>query len=158
MPSWAEFCTEAPDLAAQVRSRFGAHRHKTMATVRRDGAPRISGTEVAILGEQMYLAGMTGAVRFADLRRDPRVAVHSGSDDPEVWTGDAKVAGTAVELLGPADHEAFRAAAGEVPPGPFELFRLELSQASVVRLADGGDHLVIDIWRAGQGVRSVERR
>jgi len=45
MPTWSDFEAAAPELAARVRERLGAHAHKTLATVRRDGSPRISGTE-----------------------------------------------------------------------------------------------------------------
>ncbi|MBA3464363.1 MAG: pyridoxamine 5'-phosphate oxidase family protein, partial [Deltaproteobacteria bacterium] len=54
--------------------------HKTVATLRRDGSPRVSGTELTSYDGQLWLAGMPGALRFADLRRDPRFALHSGSD------------------------------------------------------------------------------
>lgn len=158
MSSWHDFEAEAPQLAAQVRARFDAHRHKTMATVRADGAPRISGTEVQLRGDDVYLGGMPGNRRFADLRRDPRVAIHSGSDDPDSWTGDAKLSGIAREVTDPAALEAFRTDVGEVPPGPFELFRVELTEASVVRLADGGQDLVIETWHLGRGVRQTLRR
>jgi hypothetical protein len=157
MASWEEFRMEAPDLAAEVGARMEAHRHKTMATIRADGSPRISGTEVELRGGQVYLGGMPGNQRFVDLRRDPRVAIHSGSDDPQVWTGDAKLSGRAVEVTDPAELEAFRAESGEVPVGPFELFRVDLTDASTVRLADGGTHLLINIWHEGIGTRQVER-
>jgi hypothetical protein len=156
--SWQEFSEHAPELAARVFERFEAHRHKTMATIRPDGSPRISGSEVPIRLGQVYLGGMTGNRRFDDLRRDPRVAIHSGSDDPEVWTGDAKVAGRAVEVADEAEKEAFRRAAEEVPPGDFELFRVDLTEAVVVRLSDKRDHLLIDVWREGEPVRTRVRR
>ena len=44
MPSWSEFEAAAPELAARVRVRLDAHVHKTLATLRADGSPRISGT------------------------------------------------------------------------------------------------------------------
>jgi hypothetical protein len=37
---------DAPDFAARVRSRFEAGTNKTLATLRRDGAPRISASEL----------------------------------------------------------------------------------------------------------------
>lgn len=158
MATWQEFSEQAPELATRALERFEAHRHKTMATIRADGSPRISGTEVPIHGGQVWLGGMTGNRRFADLRRDPRVAIHSGSEDPEVWTGDAKLAGRAVEVTDEAGKTAFRGDAPEVPPGDFELFRIELSEVSVVRLSDAKDHLLIDVWREGEPVRTFERR
>jgi hypothetical protein len=156
--SWREFCEQAPELSARVFERFEAHRHKTMATIRPDGSPRISGTEVPIKLDEVWLGGMTGNRRFADLRRDPRVAIHSASEDPEVWTGDAKIAGRAVEVTDDAGKAAFRGAAEEVPPGDFELFRIDLSEAVVVRLSDERDHLLIDVWREGAPVRTEIRR
>src|SRR5919202_3417288 len=107
MATWQEFSEQAPELAARAFERFEKHRHKTMATVRADGAPRISGTEVPILAGQVWLGGMTGNRRFADLRRDPRVAIHSASEDPDVWTGDAKLSGRAVEVTDEAAQGAF---------------------------------------------------
>ncbi|MGZ4649178.1 MAG: pyridoxamine 5'-phosphate oxidase family protein [Kineosporiaceae bacterium] len=158
MTSWQEFSVQAPELAAKVLERFEAHRHKTMATIRPDGSPRISGTEVPITLGQVYLGGMTGNKRFADLRRDPRVAIHSGSDDPEVWTGDAKLAGVAVEVIDEAEKTAFRGGADEVPPGDFELFRVDVTEAVVVRLSGERDHLLIDVWREGSPMQTHVRR
>src|SRR4051794_12680707 len=91
--TWQEFSEQAPELAARVFERFEAHRHKTMATIRADGGPRICGTEAPIKLGEVWLGGMTGNRRFADLRRDPRVVIHSASEDPDVWTSDAKIAG-----------------------------------------------------------------
>lgn len=158
MATWQEFSDQAPELAARVFERFEAHRHKTMATVRADGGPRISGSEVPIKLGEVWLGGMTGNRRFADLRRDPRVAIHSASEPPDTWTGDAKIGGRAVEVTDDATKAAFRGAAEEVPEGDFELFRIELTEASVVRLSDERDSLLIDIWREGEPVRTEVRR
>jgi hypothetical protein len=156
--TWQEFSDQAPDLAARVLEKFEANRHKTMATVRADGGPRIAGTEVPIKLGEVWLGGMTGNRRFADLRRDPRVAIHSASEPPDVWTGDAKIAGRAVEITDDATKAAFRGAADEVPEGDFELFRIDLTAAVVVRLSDERDSLLIDVWHPGEPVRTEVRR
>jgi hypothetical protein len=44
--SWAEVEAAEPDFAKKVRTVFDAQKHKTMATIRRDGSPRISGIEM----------------------------------------------------------------------------------------------------------------
>ena len=44
---------------------------------------------------------MWQARKALDLRRDPRFALHSGSDDPPGWAGDAKLAGVAEEITDP---------------------------------------------------------
>ncbi len=168
MTSWAEFEREAPELAARAKHHLDRHGHKTVATLRRDGSPRITGTELKTCDGQLWLAGMLGARRFDDLRRDPRYALHSGSDDPEVWrsspdvVGDAKVAGTAHEVTDPAVVADVAAAlSADAPPeeqvtaGSFELFRLDLSEVVVVRI--GARHLLIESWHEGEGLRRTER-
>jgi hypothetical protein len=109
MASWAEFEREVPDLAALARSLFDAFAHKTLATLRRDGSPRISGTEVDFADGEAWLGSMWQAVKALDLRRDPRFALHSGSADPPGWSGDAKIAGRAVDVTAPgATSHRFR--------------------------------------------------
>src|SRR5579875_190538 len=105
MARWKELEAEQPAFAARVQERFQAHRHSTMATLRRDGSPRISGTEVSFAGGEVELGIMPGALKAQDLQRDPRAAPHSASDDPpqdqthhHLWPGDAKLSGQAVEV------------------------------------------------------------
>src|SRR3954453_9739323 len=98
MPSWTEFEAAAPGLAARVRTRLDAHVHKTLATIRADGAPRISGTECRFADGELWIGSMWQALKARDLQRDGRHAPHTGSSDPPAWSGDAKVAGVAVEV------------------------------------------------------------
>ena len=143
MPSWAKFEAEAPELAARVRERFDAHGHKTIATLRRDGSPRISGTEAQFEGEDLWIGSMLNAVKARDLQRDPRFALHSASEDPDVWGGDAKVAGIAEEVA-VADGESHR-------------FRLDITEASTVSLSDDRKALIIEVWTPRAGVRTIRR-
>lgn len=101
MAAWSEFEAEAPDLAASVRAAFEAHKHKTIATLRRDGSPRISGTEATFVNGDIWLGSMPGARKAKDLRRDPRMALHSSTADETLSLGDAKVSGKAVEVDDP---------------------------------------------------------
>ncbi len=152
MTCWKDFAEEQPELAQEVRNRFDAHVHKVMATLRADGSPRLCGTELQFAGDDLWLAGMVGARRFTDLRRDPRVAVHSGSDDMPGWTGDARLSGNAQETTDPADLELVQAAAPEEPPGAFELFRVDITEVVAIRLSSGGDSIVVESWHPGRGV------
>jgi Pyridoxamine 5'-phosphate oxidase len=141
--SWSEFEGEAPELAARVRERLDAHGHKTIATIRRDGSPRISGTETEFSDGELWVGSMRDALKARDLQRDPRFALHSASEDPEVWTGDAKLAGVAEEVSA-ADATSHR-------------FRLDLREVSTVGLDEARKHLIIEVWKPGQGVRRLER-
>jgi Pyridoxamine 5'-phosphate oxidase len=155
MPSWTEFEAAAPALAERVRSRLDAHVHKTLATVRRDGAPRISGTETAFAEGDLWIGSMWRARKALDLQRDPRFALHSGSDDPPGWNGDAKLAGVVEEIT---DPERVRAINGpKAPPGPSHLFRLDLHEVSVVALHESGRAIEIEVWTPSRGVRTIER-
>jgi hypothetical protein len=100
MTAWRDVEKAVPEFSARVRRIFDAHKHKTIATLRADGGPRISGIEAEFADGELTFGSMTGARKGADLHRDPRFALHSPSvdppeDDPAGWTGDAKIAGPA---------------------------------------------------------------
>jgi hypothetical protein len=100
---------------------------------------------------------MPRSVTFADLRRDPRMALHSGSDEPAEFSADAKVSGRAVEVTDEAARARF-ATAADVPAGePFELFHVELEQVVLTAVSDDRRALVISSWRPGRGVTRTER-
>jgi hypothetical protein len=156
MASWSEFAAAAPELAERVRARLDAHRHKTIATIRRDGSPRISGTETELRDGELWIGSMWQALKARDLQRDPRFALHSGSDEPDDWGGDAKLAGIAEEITEP---ERVNELNGEATGGdPSHLFRLELREVSTVGLDDTRKLLVIDVWTAEGGVRRIKRK
>ena len=160
MASWEEIEAEAPELAGRVRAGFDAHRHKLLATLRRDGSPRISGIETTFADGELWLGMMPGSRKALDLRRDPRLALHSVSldppDDPTTWRGDAKLSGRAVEVDDPALKE--RVAGGGGQPDESHLFRVDITEVVHTRIGDPPDHLVIELWRPDQDVRRMERR
>lgn len=155
MPSWSDFEAAAPDLAAKVRARLDAHVHKTIATLRRDGSPRISGTETQLCDGELWIGSMWQAMKARDLQRDPRFALHSGSEDPPRWTGDAKVAGVVEEITDPA--RVAEVNGGDVPDGRSHLFRLDVREATHVGLNDERTQLVIETWTPDGGVRTIRR-
>jgi hypothetical protein len=157
MATWEEFTVAAPELAAAARKLMEAHTHLTIATVRRDGAPRISGIEAQFLGDDLWFGSMPGALKARDLQRDPRFALHSGTGDASDWHGDAKVAGRAEEITDAERMKDIFEAMGHPQSGPSHLFRVELSEVSTVRLGEPADHLVIDVWREGEEPKRLKR-
>ena len=153
MPSWSDFEAAAPSLAARVREHLDAHVHKTLATVRADGSPRISGTETQLSDGELWIGSMWAARKARDLQRDPRFALHSGSDDPPGWSGDAKLSGIAVEIV---DPDEVRERNGE-EVGKSHLFRLDLREVSTVGLNDDRSGLLIEVWTPERGVREIRR-
>ena len=147
MTTWGEVRSAALDLAVAVQACFERGKHKTMATLRADGSPRISGTETEFADDEMTLGMMPGSVKLADVQRDPRVALHSPSvdppEDPSAWPGEAKVAGRLVPVERPGAEGA--------------AFVLDLSEVVHTAIAPSGQALVITSWRPGGQVRRVER-
>jgi hypothetical protein len=150
MVAWKDVEEAAPEFAARVQRIFDAHKHKTIATIRADGGPRISGIEAEFADGELTFGSMPHARKGADLHRDPRFALHSPSvdppeDDPAAWAGDAKIAGRAV------------------PAGPVggdtdgELFRADIDEVVRTGLNADATALVVEIWTPGGGLRRVER-
>ena len=163
MATWNEVTKAAPDLAAAVQERFDAHIHKTLATLRADGSPRISGIEASFRDGGLWLGMMPDSRKARDLQRDPRFALHSATVDPKMADGDAKLAGRTVEVIDQATIDWFAGQEGEekgeAPPEPFHLFRVDVEEIVLTTLGgDPPDHLVIETWRERRGVSRVERR
>lgn len=162
MASWQQVIVEAPALAAAAEERFAAHRHELLATLRRDGSPRLSGIEATFAHGELFLGMMPNSRKGADLRRDPRLALHSGSPDPDdadpaAWVGDAKLSGRAIEVTDPETVRIFVGEQEQMPPGTFDLFRVDVQELTTIRVGDPADHLVIETWGEGRGVQRVER-
>src|SRR3954454_15496691 len=153
MTTYDDFAKQAPDLAAAVRTRFEAEKHHVLASLRADGAPRVSGTEVGFRNGQLFLGSMPAARKARDLQRDPRCALHAHTGDGSMAGGDAKVAGRAVEATDEETLAAFRGE--EQPAGPYHLFLLDLSEVVLTSVAD--DQLVVQLWRAADPVRTTRR-
>ena len=140
-----------------------AHLHKTIATLRADGSPRISGIEATFAEGQLWFGSMPDARKGRDLQRDPRFALHSASVDPpkgaeSSWSGDAKLSGRAVQITDPDELAAVWRLLGAPPDPHSELFRANLREVVVTRVGDPADHLVIELWRPWHPLRRIERR
>jgi hypothetical protein len=155
MARWSDVQAEAPDFAALVEQRFKAHKHAILATLRRDGSPRLCGVETQWVLGDLWMGMMGGSRKALDLLSDPRFALHSAPDDPELTNGDARVSGTAEAVEDPAGIAAWQGTLEGEPPAPFHLFRVDMTEVVTVRVAV--DRLVIDMWRPGHGVVRVER-
>jgi hypothetical protein len=150
MTAWRDLERAEPAFARRVRELFERRRHKTIATVRADGGPRISGIEAVFDDGELTFGSMPGARKGADLRRDPRFALHSATVDPvegapEQWPGEAKISGVAV----PVTPE------GGGPAG--DLFRADISEVVHTHLDERATLLVVEWWTPAHGLRRVER-
>ena len=150
MAAWKDVEQAEPEFAARVRQLFDAGRHKTIATLRADGSPRISGIECEFADGELRFGSMPRARKGADLRRDPRFALHGPTFHPQdgkeaEWPGEAKIAGRA-------------APAGPIGDGPDgDLFHADISEVVLTRLNPEATLLVIESWTPRRGLRVTER-
>ncbi len=93
---------------------------------------------------------MPNARRGADLRRDPRFALHSPTIDPvegseAQWPGEAKIAGRAI-------------ANGPITEGTGgDRFRADIAEVVHTHLNEEATRLVVEWWTTGGGLRRIER-
>ena len=148
MATWQQFQDSAPDLAAAVKARFTATKHHVLATLRRDGSPRVSGTEVVFDGDgRLRLGSMADAVKGKDLKRDGRFALHANPGDGSMDGGDSKISGVATAV--PAEGSNDGSDDGS------DLFELDINE--VVHTTVENDQLVIRFWTPDNGVQEIRR-
>lgn len=150
MTSWLDVERAVPEFAQRVRALFDAHKHKTIASVRADGSPRISGIEAIFEDGELVFGSMPNARKGADLRRDPRFALHSATLDPvedaeAQWPGEAKISGRAI-AAGPNDGG---------PDG--ERFHADIAAVVHTHLNEQGTLLVVEWWTPARGLQRIER-
>jgi Pyridoxamine 5'-phosphate oxidase len=148
---WSAFAAAAPELAAAGESLFGAFTVAYLATLRRDGAPRIHPVTVTLYDGGLYMFALAGSYKAADLVRDPRFALHSF---PRAWSDlgwddeELAVSGRANPVDG-ADHRASVAIAHNDAVGDGDrLFELSVERAFHKR-RDAGV-LRHESWREGR--------
>jgi hypothetical protein len=150
MTAWRDVERAEPEFAQRVRALFDAHRHKTIATLRADGSPRISGIEAVFENGELVFGSMPNARKGADLHRDPRFALHSATIDPvegseAQWPGEAKISGRAIAvppISEGADSDRFHAHIAEV-------VHTHLNQEAT--------KLVVEWWTPTKGLQRIER-
>jgi hypothetical protein len=148
--AWRDVEQAESAFAQRVRALFDAHRHKTIATLRADGSPRISGIEAVFEDGDLAFGSMPDARKGADLRRDPRFALHSATVDPvegaeAQWPGEAKISGRAI-------------ASGPITEGPDgERFHADIAEVVYTHLNEQATMLVIEWWTPTHGLRRIDR-
>ncbi len=155
MLRWGEVLRTVPELAREAQASMDVGNHKALATLREDGSPRVSAIEARFIDDDLWLASILDTPKVLDLCRDPRLALHSSSPEPDVWMGDAKIAGRAEEVSDPAIREGYADAAGTAPPGGFRLFRVLVAELVVLRLGDPPDHIVARRWVPGSDITTT---
>ena len=156
--TFAEMEAQAPDLAGKARERFGVTGLSLVATLRRDGWPRISPVEPLVFEGQLYLGMMPASMKSLDLGRDSRCLVHSTVSDKDGTDGEVKLYGHGRRITDADEIErycvALEAAIGWRPGGPddFDLWALDITSGAYVHFAEGAQSIAT--WEPGEETRS----
>lgn len=150
MTKWQDVEQAEPEFAQRVRGLFDAHRHKTIATLRADRSPRISGIEAVFEDGELVFGSMPNARKGADLQRDSRFALHSATVDPvegseAEWPGEAKIAGWAI------------AAEPTSEGSDGDRFYGDITEVVHTHLNEEATKLVVEWWTPTHGLRTIER-
>ena len=149
---WADLEHDAPRLARRARERLVGPGVLLVATVRRDGTPRLSPVEPLLLDGDLWLSMMWQSRKAADLLVDSRILVHSIVTGPGGDEGEIKVRGRAVPVDDPQARLRYCDAVeslGWRPVEPyFHLFVVDIADVTYIRYESNGDQYVAR-WPAG---------
>jgi hypothetical protein len=167
MASFADVENVEPDLADRVRAILSSTSNAVLGTIRRDGSPRLSGADPYFHDGQLRIWSMPRARKGQDLRRDPRVAVHSIPWDSrklrdgaaDVGEADAKVSGTAALVWDAGALSAFRvwlrSERGVEQLEDWDLFTIDIDALTVISVDNG--QLVVERWSTAEGRQTMRR-
>jgi Pyridoxamine 5'-phosphate oxidase len=153
---WSEFADAAPELAQLGRAAFEEQHLATLATLRRDGWPRINPCEVYFVDGELMLGMMPNSRKVADLERDPRITVATPQAQQTPSHGDTTLYGKAVPVADPSLRAHFgdaqQAAIDWRPPADIPLFALDILTASYISF---GDDRRLLRWTPARGLEQL---
>lgn len=151
---WQESAAQQPVLAEIGARKLTGPGVVLVATIRRDGSPRVSPVEPLLWDGNLWLSIGLGSRKVTDLRRDTRILVHSTVTNRNGEQDEYKLRGTAVEESRAAAQARYArevaARLGWRPePGKFHLFRVDLTDITFIRWDDKTNDQYITHWPAG---------
>jgi hypothetical protein len=155
--TWRDLERAAPEIAEPGKTRLQKTRVALLATLRRDGSPRISPVEPYLAEGHLLFGAMAWTLKVRDLERDARCTLHSAITGPNEREGELKLYGRAIE----ADDEV-RAACGdgwwtEASRESARVFWLSIEEAAFVTWDYAGGEMTLRRWTPRIGLRTTRR-
>ena len=145
---WKNLEDAAPELAA-----FGLQRLSVgvayLATVRRDGSPRVHPVTPIIGQGRLFLFMEPTSPKGHDLRRDGRFALHSAVSDSAGSCGEFFIMGNAERIDDPSQRSLAAQFATYTPEDRYILFELSITSAASTIYENGRP--VRQSWRSDEG-------
>ncbi|MEE8369726.1 MAG: pyridoxamine 5'-phosphate oxidase family protein [Dehalococcoidia bacterium] len=148
MATWGEFAAARPEMAELLRNLLDWIPITYLATVRRDGAPRVHPVCPIFADGRMYVATLPTSPKRHDLRRDGRYAMHALPDkrDDEFY-----VTGRAAFVDDEAIHRLVAEAAKHEVRAEDWVFELDIEQAMTAyweKIGQPDTYAVRQFWDA----------
>jgi hypothetical protein len=150
--SWASFEREAALIAKLGRRLLDEYGKAYLATVTREGAPRVHPICPVIKSGRLLMGLTMSTPKCADLLRDGRMVLHAlpGPGDAEFWVEGVAVAVAEDDIRAlKGEHPSLRVSAGT------RLFEVDIRRACGTTYRAGADGLPVPdrrIWRYSAGV------
>jgi pyridoxamine 5'-phosphate oxidase-like protein len=138
---WADLEQRQPRLGDVARARLLEPGVVLVATIRRDGSPRLSPVEPWVMDGELWLSMLWGSWKARDLQRDSRILVHSVVNTRDGGDGELKLRGRAEPtdepgVLARYAQEVHEALGWTPVPGRFHLFRVDIESVAFLRYDD----------------------
>jgi hypothetical protein len=152
---WSQMTTRQPRLGQLAEERLLAPGVVLVASIRRDGTPRLSPVEPFVLDGTLWLSMLWESRKAADLIRDPRILVHSVITNRDGGEGEFKIRGIARPEHDPQVQrqyaDAVAATLGWKPePGRFHLFDIDIENVVYIRYDDATGDQHVASWPPGR--------
>jgi len=148
--TWQEFAQQDPELAALGQERLDRNGLVMVATLRKNGWPRISSVEPLFHIGQLYRGMMWRSRKALDLLRDPRCSIHNAVSDRMASEGEFKVYSRALDITDTEEQQNYLQALlqkiGDQPVGhEFHCFAMDIKSAAANTLI--GEEFEHQVWK-----------
>jgi hypothetical protein len=149
MASWGEFAAARPEMARVLQELLDWIPITYLATVRRDGAPRLHPVCPVIAGGRLFVAVPVWSPKRFDLKRDGRYAMHAlpGKRDDEFY-----VTGRALLIEDDTTRQLVAGAAAHAVLADDWIFELDIERAMTAYWEKRGQpdtYPVREFWQPG---------
>ncbi len=148
MASWGEFASADAAMAAIGSALIERFHIAYLATVRRDGAPRVHPVSPFIIEGRLFVATPQGSPKAQDQLRDGRYVIHMlpGKDDAEF-----RIRGRAASVIDAATRALVLERGPHYVKQHDHIFEYDIEEAATaywVKVGQPGTYPVRQTWRA----------
>jgi Pyridoxamine 5'-phosphate oxidase len=155
--TWRELELAAPEIAEPGKARLDETRVALLATLRKDGSPRISPVEPFFAEGHLLFGAMAWTLKARDLDRDPRCTLHSAITGPNEGEPELKLYARAIE----ADDDLRAASASgwwtDQPHDAARVFSLSIEEAAFVTWDYEAGEMTVKRWSQKTGLMTSRR-